>query len=211
MKKVPFYSNTKDNTHCFQAVLKMILKYYHPNKDYTWEELDEMSGKKQGLWTWPQHSYVAMEKLGFQIKVISAFDYTKFGKYGFEYLKKEYGEEVAEEQKRNSDIEYEKENVQKLSQIIEKETRVPDLNDIISLLSTSYLITCGINSRKLAGKSGYAGHNVLIFESENDGFILHDPGLPPKESYKVGFNMFEQAWAYPDDKAKDIIAFRSDM
>ena len=43
MKKIPFYPNP-DNTHCFQAVIKMILKYYFPKEEYSWKELEKLTG-----------------------------------------------------------------------------------------------------------------------------------------------------------------------
>ena len=46
---VPFYSNTKDNTHCFQAVIKMIAETYWPDKSYSWDELDVLTQKKEGF------------------------------------------------------------------------------------------------------------------------------------------------------------------
>jgi len=48
MKKIPFYPNP-DNTHCFQAVIKMILKYYFPKEEYSWKELEKLTGKKEGV------------------------------------------------------------------------------------------------------------------------------------------------------------------
>lgn len=43
IQNVPFYSNTPDDTHCFQAVLKMVLKYFQPEKYYSFEQLDKLS------------------------------------------------------------------------------------------------------------------------------------------------------------------------
>ena len=45
IRNVPFFPNTADNTHCLQAVLKMILKYFEPQKDYSFEELNILSDK----------------------------------------------------------------------------------------------------------------------------------------------------------------------
>ena len=58
----------------------MILKYYLPDKDFSWDELNKITGKKERLLTWPQYSYISMKNLGFEVKVISAFDYDKFVK-----------------------------------------------------------------------------------------------------------------------------------
>lgn len=206
--EVPFYGNTSDNKHCYEAVLRMILKFYLPGKEYSWDVLDEMTGKKKGLYTWPQRSYVAMRQLGFEIKVIGVFSYDEFIKNGVKYLEKEFGKEVAEDQEKNSDIEYEIENIKNIRDLIQKETRTPSSNEIVKLLSDGFLIECNVNSKSLAGATGYASHSVLIFKSHADSFTLHDPGLPPKKSLEVKFNIFNRAWAYPNEKSKSITAFR---
>lgn len=56
-KNIPFYSNTSDDTHCLQACLKMLLKYFYPNEEYSWEELDKLTGKKEGMWTWTMDGF----------------------------------------------------------------------------------------------------------------------------------------------------------
>ncbi len=127
MKRVPFYSNSEDNKHCYEAVLKMILKYFFPNSDYSWDELNKITGKKDGLYTWPQYSYISMKNLGFKVKVISIFDYDKFIEKGLEYIKEELDKEIAEEQEKNSDITFEIDNVKKLKNLIEKERRIPGI------------------------------------------------------------------------------------
>ena len=49
-KEIPYFKQP-DNTHCFQACLKMILKYFFPEKEFTYEELDEISDKPRNLIT----------------------------------------------------------------------------------------------------------------------------------------------------------------
>jgi len=49
--EVPFYPNTEDNTHCLQACLKMVLKYFIQEKEYSYEDLDRVTAKVPGLWT----------------------------------------------------------------------------------------------------------------------------------------------------------------
>ncbi len=214
MIAVPFYSNKQDNTHCHQAVLKIILKYYFPERDYSWEELDKMTGKKEGKYTWPACGLITMANLGFKIKVVGIFDYNRFIGDPINYLTEEYGEEVARVQIENSNIDYEVENIKILKNLIEKENlikkeiRIPDISELINLISDDYLIQCNINSKRLVGLNGYAGHSVLVYGVENDCFILHDPGLPPNPSFRIKFDKFNAAWAYPDNRARSLDAFK---
>jgi hypothetical protein len=206
MHKVPFFHDTIDDTYCYQIVLKMILKYYFPERDYSLDDLVKLTGKKEGMYTWPQYSYITMSELGFEVKVIDAFNYDEFIQHGVKYLEKEYGKEIAEEQDKHSDLKYEVENIKKLRNLIHKETRIPELDDIKDLLSNNYLIVCLVDNRKLVGHGG--SHSVLIIGFESNQLVLHSPGHPKGEYCKYGFDIFNKAWASPNDKMKNIAAFK---
>jgi uncharacterized protein YvpB len=60
----------------------------------------------------------------------------------------------------------------------------------------------------LVGKAGYSGHMIVVTGYDDDGIYIHDPGLPPMENKFVRFEEFEKAWAYPDRKARNIMAFK---
>jgi hypothetical protein len=203
---VPFYSNTPDDTHCFQAGLKMMLKYFMPEKDFSWEELDKVTAKVEGLWTWPIAGILWLKKMGFDVVDIEIFDYQKFADEGEKCLFEFYGQEVGKEQVAHSDIAQERKLAKELSEAHMVQLRLPTIEDITDLLRDGYLIGCMLNSKALNGKVGYVGHSVVIKGVYENQLILHDPGLPPLENRKVDFTVFEKAWAYPDEKAKNILA-----
>ena len=103
VKKIPFFANLPDGTHCYQSALKMILTYF-TQKDFSFAELDQISGKLEGKWTWPTTSLIWLLDNGFEIKLIEEFNYESFGKEGKDYLIKRCGEEVANAQEANSDL-----------------------------------------------------------------------------------------------------------
>lgn len=205
---VPFYSNTPDDTHCFQAALKMILKYFWPDKDFTWEELEKITGKKEGLWTWPMAGMLWLKNNNFDVKNIEVFDYKKFIESPAQYLIDTYGKEVGEAQIKHSDLSQEIEYAKEFLRKISTENRIPTLDDIKKLLSNGYLVGCNVNSYALNKKLGYAGHFVIIKGFNNNELVIHDPGLPPRENRVVDSDTFEKAWAYPNELAKGIMAFR---
>lgn len=88
---VPFFANTNDNTHCYQAIVKSVLKYYFPDKDYSWKALDTFTGKKPGMATWPTQSLLHFQSLGLNVNIKEMFDYQEFGLKGKEYLLRMYG------------------------------------------------------------------------------------------------------------------------
>lgn len=208
IKNVPFYPNSSDNTHCFQAGLKMILKFFMPDKDFSFEELDKISMKKEGLWTWPMAALIWMQENGFDVVDIEIFDYRRFIDEGEMYLSEEFGEEVCAAQVKNSDIDQEREISMKFLEEIVIKKEIPKTEDIMELMRNGYIVAVNVNSKALSGKSGYDGHFIVIVGFDNDNFVIHDPGLPGVRNKKVPFEVFERAWAYPDERAKNITAFR---
>jgi hypothetical protein len=207
-KSVPFFGNTEDGIHCFEANIRMVAKYFWPERDYSWEEIDKITTKTPGLWTWPQAGWLWLESQGIEMTFIEDYDYAEFAKLGNEYLIKHYGEDVAQIQIENSNIPQEQKVSQKFIEKISVEQRIPTIQDITEFLQQNYLVMCNVNSMALNGKPGFMGHFVLIKGIEGDQFILHDPGLPPLENRRVDFATFEKGWASPDQKAKNLAAVR---
>ena len=65
MLKIPFYKNTKDSLHCFQACLRSVLKFYFPKKDYSFEYLDRITVHKKGKGTWVSAALLFLAKKWF--------------------------------------------------------------------------------------------------------------------------------------------------
>ena len=205
---VPFYPNTPDNTHCFQACLRMVLKYFQPDKDYSWKELEVISAKKEGLWTWPTAAMMWMKNRGFDVKDIEMFDYDEFVKDGEKYLRKLYGTEAGNEQIKHSDIAQEIDYAKQFLKLNAVTKEIPTKETLKELLKEKYLLMCLINAQRLDHESGYVGHFVIVKGFCENEFIIHDPGLPPMENRKVSIAEFEAAWAFPNERAKNVMAFR---
>jgi len=114
---------------------------------------------------------------------------------------------VGRAQIENSDIEQEREIAKKFIEKILVKKVIPTIDDLKNLLLQGYLVICHVNSRKLNNKPGYAGHAVVVKGFDDKHFFLHDPSFTsPHRS--VEFSLFEEAWAYPNDKIKNIIALK---
>lgn len=209
MNSVPFYANTPDDTHCFQASFRMILKYFLPERDFSWEELEKMSAKQPGLSTWPQQMLLNLHHMDFDIVMIEGFDGPAFAREGAGYLKRTFGEKVAEWQIMNSDIPAEQEIYKRLlSTNVKIEVRQPDLDEFKTFLDDGYLITCTVNSRRLNHRTGYVGHSVVVYAIDAATVTFHDPGSPAHEARQVTRDEFIQAWADPNDNARGLIAVK---
>jgi hypothetical protein len=148
-------------------------------------------------------------KMGFDITVIEGFDGRDFVINGEDYLVRAFGKETSSWQIKNSNITREQKYYNQLFKSgADIKCDIPMLNNIKSFLDKGYLVQATVNSKKLNGKDGYTGHSVLVFGYDNNGLNLHDPGLPPKENRFVTFDDFIDAWAYPNDTAKNLIAIK---
>lgn len=205
---VPFYPNTLDDTHCFQAAIRSVLKYFLPDKEYTWVELEIMTAKKEDLWTWPTQGLITLHRLGFEIIDMSGFDVETFIETGEDYLLSEYGKEFANEQIKHSDIDQERLFYRESIPNIKYQKTLPTIEDLKALLEKGYLIICNVNSKALNNQLGYVGHFVVLIGYDKDHLYLHDPGLPPLENRKVLYAEFKKAWAYPNEKAKNLTGLK---
>ena len=208
IKKVPFFANTPDDTHCYQAAIRSVLKYFLPNKDYSWKKLDKLTGKKEGKWTWPLKAMIELKRMGFDVVNMEDFDYERLANDEGKYLLYKYGKEVGQAQINNSDIKQERKFAKKFVEFFGNPKKLPKIDDIKSLVNKGYLVCANVNSRALNNKKGYVGHFVIIFGYDKEGLLLHDPGLPPLKNRKVSLKRFMKAWAYPDSGLQNLQAFK---
>lgn len=207
-KTVPFFANTPDDTHCFQAAIKMVLKYFEPDNEFSWDQLDAITAKDKELWTWPMAGALWLKDHSYDVSFIEDFDYKTFSEKGEQYLLETMGEEVARAQVAHSNIDQERQYASELLRKVSIEKRIPNLQEIQKYLSDGYLVVCNINAKKLNDANGYVGHFVVITGINDHEMLLHDPGLPPQENRIVSLEQFNEAWAYPNNNAKNIMAFK---
>lgn len=203
---IPFFPNTGDGTHCFQAALRMALGALMPHRPFTEEELDRISQKLPGKWTWPTAAMLWMIEQGLHVQLIEEFDYRAFADEGENYLLERFGKEVGRAQIANSDIERERGIARRFVAVAPLEYRVPTLDDVCGLLARGAVVIVNINAAALFGRPGYSGHFVVICEVGEETVTLHDPGLPPAPCTCVPVSTFERAWAYPTASDKNLMA-----
>lgn len=204
---VPFYAN-KDETHCFQACLRMMLKHFLPEREFTFRELDDISAKVEGLWTWPTAAALWLVDNGFEVRNVEAFNYREFEQEGGDYLLRHFGENVGRAQIDHGDIPQEVKLARFFNKKIVSEVRIPDIADLRSCLDEGYIPCCNVNSCRLNGTDGYSGHFVIIVGYDEGSLFIHDPGLPGRQRLKVSNEVFEQAWAYPSSASKNYLAVK---
>ena len=207
LNDVPFYENP-DDTHCFQASFRMILKHFTPTIEFTWGQIDQMTGYKKNIATWPTYGLIWLQRNGFEIVYKELFDHERFVEEGELYILEKYGPEMGQWQIDNSIIPQEIYNTRELLRVCKVEQSVPSLDELKEYLKRGYLLLCNVNGKVLIDEDGYIGHWVVIVGYTKDSIILNDPGRPGTKQKEVSNEKFLKAWAYPTEKEQGLLALR---
>lgn len=204
--QVPFYANLPDNTHCTQACFRMVLKYFQPDRDYSWDELDRITAKVDGLWTWWMAGYLWLNENGYDAWDIGTFNYTRFVDEGGAYLIERYGLEAGQTRIDMSNIEQERVITQNYIEVRQGDNRPAELIDIENYLDSGHLVMCSVNGQKLINEPGFSGHSVLVIGYDEENLMLHNPGLPGQERQLVSKKHFASAWAISGPSSHELCA-----
>ncbi len=186
----------------------MVLAYFEPHEEYSWDRLDTISGKVGDRWTWPMASMLWLDDRGYKVTDYTLFDFERFGEEGGAYLIEWYGEEMGRAQIAHGNIpgemRYAKEYVRRAT--IHK--TLPTTKDVRAELARGALVMCGLNAYALDDEVGYEGHAILVKGFDAHTLLLHDPGSPPHANRVVDDARFERAWGYPTASAQFMLVIQ---
>jgi hypothetical protein len=194
MKRIPFYKNLEDNTHCFQASLKMVIEFFSGDV-LSFDELDKITLKIKDKPTWEIAGLLYLVDNNYEVINFNQFNYHEFAEKGAEYIKMNYPQEVYEYQVKNSDITKEQKLATDLVMNKKIEFRpTKDINNFRQYLNNGFLIIAHVNSNSLNNKEGYEGHFTVVYKMDDDSVYFNDPGLPARENRVETIQDFGNAW-----------------
>lgn len=171
----------------------MILGFFQPEKKYSLEEIEQITGKQPEKATWGMHWSIWFANHGYDVKHYTSFDYKAFQKLGVKYIEDAYGVEVAKWQADNSDLKEAQEQTSEFLERIDVIIRHPTITDIHEAMNNGYLVKASVNQKLLNGEDGYIGHSVVVTGIDNENVWFHDPGLPAFKNKKILMNKFQDA------------------
>jgi len=210
MKKVPFFANTPDDTHCVQASFRIMLKYFMPDREFSYQRLEKMSGYMPGKGTWWPPMLIELVDLGYSVKCIEGFDYSRFDKEGENYVKRLYRPETAEYYLEHSNLAEIRPIIGEFLKKVDVEARPANFNDINNLLENDWLVGIDLNAAVLNDleRDDYLGHMVVIFDRQSDDYWLHDPGLKPMPNRRVSRQKLSDAWFWSGPETAGLVALK---
>ncbi len=176
---VPFYKSPTD-THCAQAAIRMGYEFFEPNKTWTWNELDELSGHREGVVTWNMRLYVETAKMGYDTIIYDPLDYQQiledFESYNYEKFSPEHAKlniEMSDVPQVMADAKLLIDNLDKLK----LHQGSYSTEEYKALLDQGYLIYTWVDQcMYVDSKRGFWPHSILVYGYNDEGVMAHDPG-----------------------------------
>jgi len=180
---VPFYENNGDGKQCMQVAMKIALKHVL-GREYSLEELDRLTNRKAGCWTWTTQIVPALYDLGLDVRYFTSSDPKPY-LGGEKYLQEKYGAE-AENMIAQTDINALVKSIRHLEKYDLVEIRKLTQSEIEEHLRQSRLVLILFNSRIVYPSPGpYNGHFVVLTGFDSDYFYYHESGPNFKEKNKA--------------------------
>ena len=174
------------------AAYRSIFDYFL-RKKFSWDEIDEFVGYRDGKAAWTVQALTKMVDMGFDIAMIEPFDYRTYAERGEAYLHDRYPVEQVEWMLKKSNVLSFRPLIPAFLEKVHWKYRQAQLADIDRLLSEDRLVFVTLNALKLNGKPGYSAHAVLIIGRESDEYVIHDSGLPPRPGRRVSRTVLWEA------------------
>jgi len=189
--QIRLYHNLKDDFHCFQACLKMVLDYFGEN--YSFKRLDKITGFKKDKLTWSTKGLLYLSQNGYDIIDVCNFDFKRFAREGEKYLKWYYSPDAYKYQNEYSNFISEQKLIKKA---LDSKIKLVNKKNINIKLETKkypdYAIIVSVNNFILNKEKGYDSHLVVVTKISSNYVFLNDPGLPARKR-KVPLKLFNKA------------------
>lgn len=158
---IPFYASDTDNDpRRTQAIYRMVIGYFL-HKELTHGQLEELTGHRSQRAGQSVKALTAMARgYGLDVRMIEPFDYKKFASRGI----------------------VDKQLITEFLALVHPEHRQPTLHDIDEMLDEGRLVLVRLtngNHTSDPEQTGATPHSVLVVSHTENGYVIHDPGLPP--------------------------------
>ncbi len=176
----PYYANP-DDASCHQAVTKMILEHFEPNKKRSWDEINTFCGAEKGKGCWDFKSIVEFSRNNYDVTWFDRVDLNAFINDPVGYIHQTNGSDQADFCiDEGPDLE---KVVLQVKELVENLTNIDWKNRSFTIetmqdyISQGYLLQVFVNPYLLyGGEYQPGGHVVLVYDMDERNVFFHDPG-----------------------------------
>jgi len=174
-KDIPWFKQISSG-NCVQTNVKMALKYYYPDKDFSFELLDELSGRDGDEWTWTTQVMPILVDNKLDAYYYSTTPYRDIVEGGVVFVTDYYGEDIAEVIIEHTDWEA----LEKSVSFIDNENRFFNEKkdwDFVEkeFFDGSYIILIIDKNVLIESNGKFSGHAVSITSINKTHALINDP------------------------------------
>lgn len=201
--KIPFYRNDGEGNQCAQVAMQSVIKHFL-NKDYNVDELDRLTGRKKGLWTWTTQIAAVLHSLGLEVKFYSKAELEPFLE-GEPFIHRRFGKDADKMIKLSNMPEFIK-SIKILLKHNIFEKKILPLKEIESHIKKGHVPIMLVDYREiLKGIKTYQGHFTVVTGFDGENIFYHASGPKDVEpNKKVPKKTFLKAWN-SDSTDNDVI------
>jgi|TARA_Y100000310_G_scaffold176725_1_gene176829 hypothetical protein len=192
MLNVPFYKDEGEGVQCMQIAMNCALKYFL-DEEFSLERLDELTGRREGLWTYTPQIVTALHDLGLDIRFYSGEELEpSLG--GEPYIREHFGVD-AEKILEHTDVEVVVEATRKLLDYNVFEKRELPLEEIVEHISRGHIPMVLVDANVIYDEGDfYQGHFAVLTGFDDENIYYHESGPRDAEpNKKVKKEVFEKA------------------
>ncbi|MBW2966791.1 hypothetical protein KY342_06840 [Candidatus Woesearchaeota archaeon] len=172
--EIPFYRQSSSG-NCMQTQVKMALKYYYPEKDFSFEELDKLSGRTPGKWTWTSQLLPVLIDNNLDAYYYSTTPYNEIKQRGEEFILEYYGQRDGQVMIDHTNFESLYSSIDKLNNNKKFFQEKLDFSEIENEFKKGHIIILIIDKNVLFNRQGsYAGHGITITSINQTHISIHD-------------------------------------
>lgn len=185
---IPFYK--QQGPSCVQAQMRMALKYYYPEQEYTQTTLDQLTKRQNNQWTWFSQAIPVLVNEG-----LDAYYYSKtpYENLTPEFVNQFYGEDGPFI---NSVTNWPalEESIEFLKTSDRYQNKKLDWQEVEKSFQKGHVILMIIDHNVLIGQpeKPYAGHGITITYINQTHVVFHNSQGNPSQTAEK--SQFQKAW-----------------
>lgn len=199
MKKldIPFYKNDEAWLQCVQVIMKTAIKYFL-NKDYSLEELDEITWRKWEFWTWYSQAIPPLYNLWLYVKEYVLRNreyYLRWEEYVKELLIN--SPEDAKAIIDHTDMSVFINSVKEVIKYNAYENKKISINDLEEFIDKWYLVVINVDWNILYNITWpFEWHALILTGYDKNSFYYHESGPTNPEANRIvqKNTLTEAAW-----------------
>jgi len=206
--EMPFFKQI-DSGNCLQTNLKIALKYYYPEREYSFEQLDLETGRTQGKWTWTSQAMELLLDEGLDAYYYSTTPYLDILGGGEGFIIGYYGEDDGKVMIQHTDFDALYSSIRSLNDTARYNDEKLDFSAVENEFSNGRMVIMLIDRNVLTNPElSYAGHFVTITGINSTHVTFHDTGGIPNRA--VEKSRFTDAWNAPGTD-NDVIIIKGKL